>query len=462
MREKLSRRDPRVPAARVQVLCRLIHMDRFARLRDHLLNQSKRCVRPPSGRFKHPWLAPMPPGAGAAAPPPTGKPAHAGSTDIFNTGDYSPGLFHHDAAESAIELLRHEEFVEPCRGSLLNFLDTMEPSGLVHRVETPQRTNNADPSKPVVAQFALRCAQASPDREQAASWLRANDVYERVVRFLRWTESNLTGSHGLTLAHSALQTGFDNDLLLVNAPERSIEDPGASAMMALEYDAGADLAALLGLASDSADFRSRAARVRALMNEHMWHDERAAGAGFYAALRSANAPARDCLVLDPSSGSDHIPTSPMLSWTSLLPLYARVPDELRAEQLTRLLTDPARFLGPRGVRTAPADSLYFNQSPRSLIYDTSVSARTAVSNWQGPVWVLSNYYLAAGLANYGHKTAARGLALATANLLADSLDHEGTLFECYNDAGEGLWPHSGNFVSWNVLAITMLDRFAAP
>ena len=90
-----------------------------------------------------------------------------------------------------------------------------------------------------------------------------------------------------------------------------------------------------------------------------------------------------------------------------------------------------------GLRTCPADDLYFQQSPRVLLYDFKKGRRGPVSNWSGPVWVLSSYYLAEGLSRYGFG------ALA-----------------CWNDAGVGLWPPSGTFVSWNVLAPFMLDRFA--
>lgn len=432
-------------------------MTDFTRLREHLLTESRRCVRAPSDRFKHPWLSPSPPPRNALGP--SARPAHADSTDVFNTGDYSLGLFHHDASEAAVELLRHEEFIAPCRGSLLNFLDLMEPSGCIHRVEMPHRTHEAEPAKPCMAQFALRCAAAAHDREQAAAWLGSNDVYPRVARFAEFSEREYTGSHGLIVAHSALQTGFDNDLLLVNAPERTIEDPGASAMMALEYDALAELAQLLHRASDAERWRSKARDLRGRMNQFMWHDDAARNTGWYAALRASD-PSPDAKVLDPSTGGEGLPAAPMLSWTSLLPLSARVPDQSRAAKLIALLTDPRAFWGPAGVRTAPADSLYFNQSPRSLIFDPKVGTRTAVSNWQGPVWVLASYYLAEGLHAAGRAGEARELSLRTARGLTKCLESHGTLFECTDDDARGLWPHAGGFVSWNVLAITMLDRFA--
>lgn len=432
-----------------------------AALRDHLLRESRLCRRSASGRFDHEWLSPMP-ARGAAPAPATGS-----ATDIFNTGDYSHGLFHHDASEASIELLRHAEFRDACRGSLLNFLGTMRPDGLIRRVEMPTRSHEAEPAKPVLAQFARRCARAFDNDGEARAWLARHDIYPRLRAFIDYWRREWTGMHGLMLAPTALQTGFDNDLLLVNAPDGTIEDPGTSAFMVLEYEAMADLAALLGANDEARGWRDDAQRLRRWMNELMWwepRDDPAAGAvGWYAALRFAPGAGsiRDEVVMDPSRGGASLPAQAMLSWTSLLPLYAGVPDAARAERLIRLLLDPARFWGPLGVRTAPRDALYFNQSARTLIHDAKIGTRTAVSNWQGPVWVLSNYYLAEGLARYGRTSEARTLAERTRDLLGASLRERGTLFENYNDAGDGLWPHSGGFVSWNVLALTLIDRYAS-
>src|SRR5439155_15008197 len=84
--------------------------------------------------------------------------AHQG--DGFKHGDYSLGLFHHDASEAAIELLRHDGLREAAAGSLLNLLDCADASGRVNRCELAERARETEPSKPVIAQFALRVLDA--------------------------------------------------------------------------------------------------------------------------------------------------------------------------------------------------------------------------------------------------------------------------------------------------------------
>src|SRR3954469_1624631 len=243
----------------------------FDRLREYLLEQSHRCTRAPQDRFEHSWLAPMPlsPLSEAvlrarAAPAPGAAPgALAHVPDRFNAGDYSLGLFHHDASESAIELCRHPELRDAAAGSLLCLLDCAEPSGLVHRTELPHKAREAEPSKPVLAQFAARVSRALGDGGPA--WLEKHRVFDRVARFVEWTEHHSTGLHGLFLTHSSLQSGFDSDVLTASLPDRTVEGPDTNAFMVREYRALAELARSLGRRGDAERWDARASRLCTLM-----------------------------------------------------------------------------------------------------------------------------------------------------------------------------------------------------
>ena len=109
--------------------------------------------------------------------------ASSASGDGFSSGDYSLGLFHHDASEASIALLGDEEFRDAAAGSLLCLLDCADPDGRVHRAELPHKAREAEPSKPVIAQYALRCTRAL-----GAEWAERHRVYPRVVAFQRWQE----------------------------------------------------------------------------------------------------------------------------------------------------------------------------------------------------------------------------------------------------------------------------------
>lgn len=420
-------------------------------LRSALRRWTGECVRAPHLRFRHPWLAPMPLSAaaarvlaGAAAP---GQRASA-SGDGFSSGDYSLGLFHHDASEASIALLDDPEFRDAAAGSLLCLLDCADPDGRVHRAELPHKAREAEPSKPVIAQYALRCT-----RVLGAEWAERHRVYPRVVAFQRWQERNLAGLHGLFLTWSSLQSGFDTDVLSAGFPDRTIEGPDTNAFMVLEYEALAELARLLGHPGEVDGWLESAATLRRRIEELLWSE----ALDHYVALRwehGVGAPEAEIVGTRDVDGV----VRPFVSWTGLLPLHAGIPSADRARRMVEVLLRPEGFWGPSGVRTCPADDLYFQQSPRVLLFDFKKDRRGPVSNWSGPIWVLSSAYLAEGLARYGYTAEARELAVRTARLLASDLARTGALHECWNDAGDGLWPRSGTFVSWNVLGPWLLDR----
>jgi putative isomerase len=374
--------------------------------------------------------------------------------DGFVGGDYSLGLFHHDASESAIELLRHAQFRDAASGSLLCLLDCADPSGRVHRVELCHKARELEPSKPVIAQFAHRAISALG--EQGPEWANRFRVVPRVIRFVRFLEDHYAGAHGLMLTHSSLQSGFDSDILTAGLPDASVEGPDTNTFLLLEYRALAAILRRLGQDAAAAEWEEKAGLLRERMERLLWHeDERG---GFYVGLRwqhgVGSLEGEIIGTVDPGGS-----IRPIETWIGLLPLYAGVPTPERAKLLVRRLLDPSGYWGPSGVRTAPANSPFFHQARRMMLFDRKKDTRGPVSNWSGPIWILPNYYLAMGLAEYGFKREARELALKTARLLAQGLDRDGGLRECYDDSGRGLWPLSGTFVSWSVLALTLLRDY---
>ena len=261
--------------------------------------------------------------------PAAGQRASA-SGDGFTSGDYSLGLFHHDASEASIALLEDREVRDAAAGSLLCLLDCADPDGRVHRAELPHKAREAEPSKPVIAQYALRCAQAL-----GAEWADRHRVYPRVVAFQRWQERNLAGLHGLFLTWSSLQTGFDTDVLSAGFPDRSIEAPDTNAFMVLEYEALADLARLVDRENESEQWLESAAVLRRRIDDLLWSDE----LGHYVALRwSHGVAAPDAEIVGTRDVDGRV--QPFISWTGLLPLYAGVPSKERLIQSSGVSPQP--------------------------------------------------------------------------------------------------------------------------
>ncbi len=182
-------------------------------LRKYLLDQARRCIREPVARFRHPWFAPMP------ASPQTEeylRDPKSDRGDGFLAGDYSLGLFHHDASESSIELVRHPEFRDAAAGSLLCLFECASPDGWVHRTELPHKTRDGEPAKPVIAQYALRVVEALGP--EGLEWAERHQVLEATCRFIRFVEAQYVGLHGLFVTHSSRQSGFDSDILPTPTP----------------------------------------------------------------------------------------------------------------------------------------------------------------------------------------------------------------------------------------------------
>jgi len=292
---------------------------------------------------------------------------------------------------------------------------------------------------------------------EGLQWAKEHRVFPAVVRFVQFLEEHYTGGHGLLLTHSSRQSGFDSDILTAGWPEKSIESPDANALMVLEYEALAGLCQKLG-EGDASQWFDKSQRLRERIERLMWWED--GETGYYVGLRWQHGVANlegEIVGALGADGSIH----PYRSWAGLLPLYAGIPSAARAEQIISGLLNPASYWGPWGVRTAPADQPYFHQAPRVMVFDTRKGHAGPVSNWSGPIWILSNYYLAKGLARYGHLGEARDLALKSTRLLVQGLKQQGGLRECYDDLGRGLWPPKGTFLSWNVLALAMLRELSA-
>lgn len=408
-------------------------------LASYLWEQARLCQRPPLGRFRHRWWAPMPPRGGVVN--------DWSVAERFASGDYAGGLFHHDLTESAIELVRDPELADACLGSLLCFLDTMLPNGCVHRIELPYRARDPEPAKPVLAQLALRCVD---NMERGIERIDEHRVFPRLTRFLGYLERETIGRHGLPLTPSCRASGFDSDVLSAGFDDWAVEGPDTATFLVLEYEALSELARRLGQEAEALELARKAAALREAIETLLWYEP----ARTYIALRWRHAASNreDEIVGHHDVDGDFEPLS---SWICLLPLYAGIPTNERAQAcLTRLL-DSEKYWGPHGIRTAPRDDVYFHQAARVMIYDPRRNERRPVSNWSGPIWILSNYYMFVALRRYGRFAEARELADRTFGLLEHDLETTGMLHECYDDEGVGLWPRRGTFVSWNILALTM-------
>jgi putative isomerase len=76
------------------------------------------------------------------------------------------------------------------------------------------------------------------------------------------------------------------------------------------------------------------------------------------------------------------------------------------------------------------------------------------SNWQGPIWIVSNYLVFRALMNYGRREEAEKLYERSVNILTKDIRQSGTMHEYYH-AETGQPIHNPDFLNWNLLVLTM-------
>jgi putative isomerase len=108
------------------------------------------------------------------------------------------------------------------------------------------------------------------------------------------------------------------------------------------------------------------------------------------------------------------------------------------------LDNPKTLGAPFGIRSL---------SKMEKMYGLYASSNP--SNWDGPVWGISNYMVFRGLAKYGFQGEAREMADKTIDLFGRDFQNSGTLHEFYDpDTGEPIM--NKGFQNWNYLVINMM------
>lgn len=133
------------------------------------------------------------------------------------------------------------------------------------------------------------------------------------------------------------------------------------------------------------------------------------------------------------------------SWAGFMAMWAGIATPEQARRMVREnLLDERTFCAPYGVRTLSKQEAMYN-----------LDATHNPSNWNGPVWGISNYMVFRGLVRYGMNDEARAMAHKTILLYGRDLMHYGSLHEYYNpDTGEGII--NPDFQNWNYLVINMI------
>lgn len=351
-------------------------------------------------------------------------------------------------AEVTADLAFRDLVAEHAKGSLFNFFDNQSPEGrlpiIMQSTDTdanrfPFNLPERNQAKPVMAQMALLIADAVGD----VGWF--DPLFDKLVRFHQsWLAHNMTGS-GLLVWSNDVAIGNDND------PTTFCRPPFSSANLLLNCLYHQDLQATLVLAErlgrPDAQRATMTEQIRTLgeaIRQECWdpRDE------FFYTVDTQVVDRRAELITNVAPGM-------ATSWTTLplrlqvftgfLPMWCGVATQEQATAMVeRNWVADDRLRANHGVRTL---------SNRETMYSLEFTSNP--SNWLGPVWIVSNYFVWRALKSYGFFALADEMADKTLHLLAGSLRTDGSLNEYYHpETGQPL-SHKG-FMNWNLLALEMI------
>lgn len=196
------------------------------------------------------------------------------------------------------------------------------------------------------------------------------------------------------------ESGIDNAPRFSSRDESEFADtmrmasPDFAAYMVLQLEALADLASRSGDAAVASVYRDRRQQVVDATNDRLWHED-------------------DGLYYDLKPDTGEMVRSQTIA--SLLPLWAGIPDQRRADRLKQWILDPQAF---NTVVPLPTVS----RGAPEFVKDM----------WRGPVWINTAYAVIQGMLRYGWLEEAADYAWRLCDGVYKTFGEHRRLFEFYD------------------------------
>ncbi len=230
--------------------------------------------------------------------------------------------------------------------------------------------------------------------------------------------------------HAVLESVRDDQVAVwdkVGWPS-NFEGPDLNSMLVEEARSLSKMAAILGRPREAERWNREAAARAELVNHLMWDST----TSFYYNVDSKNK-------MFTFNNRDDLKREEIIGF---LPLWAGIPDSMRAAKLISVLTDTSKFWRRYGVPSLASDDPYYN--PKGY--------------WNGPVWVEWNFLIEQGLIRYGYKKLAGDLVEKVSNGMIAQLEKDHRMWEFYDP--DQAWAGYHTAYIWAGLISRMLmDRY---
>ncbi|MCL5104461.1 MAG: hypothetical protein M1133_10160 [Armatimonadetes bacterium] len=362
---------------------------------------------------------------------------------------YTQVCFGWDAHFVALRLAAKGEH-DYLRDHVDNFLDAQErDTGFVpfiRPISISVQRDTLDVYYPLLAQAALVYVTLAGDE------LWANQVIDGLSAYLGYYESEQQDISGLFYNRFGW-SGIDNDAALAFFPIGSVCTPFLNSLMYLEYVSMSKLAALIGDAKIATEYELKAKKLQQTIEELLWSENDNCYAPYRRDIGTCT-----LRLHDEPLNSKGLGLYSYLSFTNLMPIYAGICEPNRANSIIdRYIASSDHFLSEWGIRSLSRSSEYYNNAIWGFPPRFEQPSRYTSSNWQGPVWFLSTYFVFRGLVHYGRTDLAETVMDSCFCALAADIEKNGTMHENYH-AETGAPLYADHFGSWNTLADLLPDE----
>jgi hypothetical protein len=406
----------------------------LAKIKTFFQSKAPTCVHDPDGMLKYRFATPSF-AVKAGADDNSGLPERSRTGHYLQMYDWDACFFSQAAPRVDIHGLSADV--------VANFLSLKDAEGHVPRTVSPQRIWDAgDECKPFLCQTLLH--QIKEQKSAADGKKTFPSFIEDLDCYLQYYVRHRKSSYGLFRWRNVLESGVDDNLALI-APREAAKDEDdsvskfpdgellavdLSAYLVGEFRAFAELCKLHGKPELATQYEKQASETMKAIDDHCWNEK----IGMY------------CNVY-PKDGSQVV----IRAWTGLVPALLGFAKQEHIEQVIKTnMVSSEHFLRPAGIASVAASEPLYNNALRGMY------GRAIVSNWQGPVWVLTNAFVVRCLVKNGFTKEAQDVAARMLNTLHADIEKNDTLHENYHaETGKALW--APDFMSWNILALELVE-----
>lgn len=349
----------------------------------------------------------------------------------------------------------HARFLIYAEGCWTNLIESQADNGKIPILILPDKrdvfgcttdsTHERNQAKPVLCQFALELAQGKNDFQ----WLES--YVPRLIRFLDSWWMYYRSPCGLLTWGGDAAIGVDNEPSVYGRPAFSAASVLLNCLYYQDLLAMVRIGRALNREAEVSDLQDRAEEIASSVQRECWDPQ---DAFFYTAdVQCKDARARH-IPADIGRGMDMSwQTLPLKikSFTGFLPMWCGLATGDQARRMVeRHLRNSPDFDAPYGIPTL---------AKCEKMYAPGINSSNP-SNWLGPIWIIANYLVYAGLRNFGFHEEAGRLASKTRCLLQQDLMATGTLHEHYHP-DTGAPNFNAGFIDWNILA-HLMDTSSRP